>query len=682
MIRKIVFCMLAIAFIFSATFVCAKKNDEKVSSEQKEMTKEERKAKKRLEKEKKKAEKEKQKQEKKLKEQKEEKKGAQEEAKQKAEKESKKKAKEEQKKLEKEKKKAEKEHKKKEEEQKRLEQEKKKEAEEKLKKEEKAKKEAKEAEDRKIKNARKEEAKKQNFWNKMIRSEKTMKAKEEKMQIKSTERMQAAKAREERYLNSLERKNLAAEKRKIRAEKLLVDKNLAKVEREKMMIINKDVRRRDAQADYAQGFYSDLYKRPAWPFEMFYSDKKDIFQVAMKYDYATDAYTSGGSTSDLTALTFGEQSFEFQDLLLAVKMYHKGFLSLKRSIYDAGADRLFDVFYNKKLIFYGESNEFDVSLDFARYIWDKNVLLGVRVPVGYRAHKLKLDSDIKAYEFINNGFYQGSADWETLLAELLNYAIAPKNLSYLPKSSITGLGDISTFLNVQFQTRYVEKFLIGLDVIWPTAKGADIGKLWAPKLGNDFTQVALFASVLFNHQKRCFNPHMFLRGVYQVQGHKDRRVPKIISHTKNNATDVVGPDVMAHGELVHYIGNVFFTEPDTTVPAFADNVESVEIRPGPEVELRIGNIWEKFIWRRAFLDIFYNFRAKWRDHIGNSDLPRDIWDADILKYQTHQLEHKLGLDLTYQIDAQSRLQAGFNWVFAGINVPMTLEGTFAVNVEF
>jgi hypothetical protein len=379
---------------------------------------------------------------------------------------------------------------------------------------------------------------------------------------------------------------------------------------------------------------------------------------------------------------------------LAVKLAKKGILEASFNNNNFGARFLFDTYYNKKLSFLGESNEFDVSLDFARYVWGKNALFGVQIPFGYRAHKLKLSSDIDAFGPAHLQLLTLDGDLNlplgTMPVEMLNYVISPKCLDYLPKSSITGIGDISTFLNFQFKTRYVDRFIVGVDVLWPTAKEADLHKLWAPSLGNDFTKVSLFASVLFNHQKRCFNLHMFLKGTYQVPGHKDRRVPRIINHTEDVGS-VVGASTMAHGELVAYRDEAeqlatgitrFFVEPDTTVPAFADHIKSVDIRPGCEVELRLGNIWEKFIFRRAFLDVFYNFRAKWRDHIGNSDLPRDQWNPDVLKYQTNQLEHKIALDFTYQIDAKSRLQAGFNYVFAGTNVPVTLEGTFAVNVEF
>ena len=90
---------------------------------------------------------------------------------------------------------------------------------------------------------------------------------------------------------------------------------------------------------------------------------------------------------------------------------------------------------------------------------------------------------------------------------------------------------------------------------------------------------------------------------------------------------------------------------------------------------------EQFIFRRAFLDCYYNFRAKGKDWIGGN-LPAETWNTAALSENSHQLEHKVGFDFTYQYDYSARLKLGMNYVFNGINVPETVEGALTLGYEF
>lgn len=678
MMKKLVLGLFAITLLLSGSSVVnarKKKKDaavEQTKDMEKKIRKQEKAEKKRLEQERKKAEKDKKKAEKKTKKSKKEKKCKKDKKtkKNKEDKTAKKIAKEQKKKEKAEKKRLEQERKKSEKEQKA---------------EDKKHKKVLDKQHKEMKKQQVAEKKKQSWWDKLFKKEQKSKARQAKLQLRAEDKERVkfamAEKKEERYWTRLEQKEEADARRRLRKERLEVSKKYEQEKRNRLVANWKGIRRSEVQQDYNDGMYEDLYKKPAWPFEMLFAEHKDLFQVKTWGNYATSAYAANGSSHDLSKLAFGEKDLYFQDLLLALRLEKKGILDNYSILNNAPWDSITGLYYDKKLLFYGESREYGVSLDFARYIKSDNIMIGLQVPFAYKSHRLKFDTDLVPFDRYIPFAEPVIDSYRTQQEEILNWVLAPKGLSYLPKSSITGLGDISTFISFQAHTKYLERWIMGVNVLWPTAKDADTSKLWAPQLGNGFTKVSFYNSVMFNKQSWYFNPHMFIKGTYQVTGHKDRRVPEVITHN-GKGSSVVGDDVMAHGGYVEYVEGKAFTELDCEIPVFADNVRSVKVRPGPEVELRLGNMIEKFIFRRSFLDVYYNFRAKWKDHISYDNLSVCCWDVMKLKENTHQLEHKIGLDFAYQFDIHSRLQFGFNWVFAGINVPENIQGTLAVNVEF
>jgi chemotaxis protein histidine kinase CheA len=465
------------------------------------------------------------------------------------------------------------------------------------------------------------------------------------------------------------------EARNLRKEIMVKEKRLRKLERKDAMANWKKINRAEVEKDYADGMYADLYKQPSWPFAALWPEyHKDLFQVNANYDYATSAFSNNGSGMDLSKLAFGEDSFNFQDILLALKLNTAGTVDQQLN---KDFSRLRNVYANKNLLFLAESEDWELSLDYCRNIKDKDVTFGIQIPLVYKAHKLKLDSNVTGSMY-------------TMLKETLNYVLEPKGMSYEPKSSATGIGDIAAFMNFTVNSRYFEKLAVGFKASIPTAKQANQKRLWAPELGSGgFHQFSVYGSALFNKQRRYFNPHAFLKFDYNWYAYVNRRIPKkvefsgtignTISIDSTNKTNI--KDIMAHGDKVQFKASTPFSEWDTTIPAFADNVRKVRIQPGPQVSLRLGNMIESFIFRRAFFDFYYDFRAKWKDDI-SGDLQRSDWNLDSLKENTHQLEHKLGCDFTYQFDEKARLRTGLMYTFAGINVPETIHANLALGIEF
>ncbi|MBU4387610.1 hypothetical protein KJ644_04010 [Candidatus Dependentiae bacterium] len=471
--------------------------------------------------------------------------------------------------------------------------------------------------------------------------------------------------------------------RKLRKDKDIAKKNMQVVARQKAMKKWKIINKNEVASDYVDGRYADLFVRPNWPFYMLYSENTNLLNIDSEYNYATNCYNSKGSTQDLSALAFGEQSFTFSDILLALKLRKRfvGANNVLTSVSDAVYPwkDLVTNLYDKKLIFHAESNEFKVNFNYSRYIAQKDILIGIQIPVGYKARKLKFDSDITTQSSANIT----DAYTRTFLHEDFDYILKAKGINYSEKNSITGIGDISAFINFNLHPKAVEKFNFGARIIFPTSKDPSVNKLMAPELGVGFTQISLFGATLFNKQKQWFNPHAFIQATYLLAGHKDKRVPKVITYDGASPADgtVVGASTMAHGDRVKYHA-IAFSEPDVAIPAFADNVKTIKIRPGAKFDLRIGNVFEKFLSRRGFLDLFYDFSAKLKDDILNTGLDEDEWQTYRLNENTMKLEHTLGLNFEYQFDIHSRLNLGCKYVFAGINAPQIFNANLGFNVEF
>lgn len=486
-----------------------------------------------------------------------------------------------------------------------------------------------------------------------------------------------------------ERDREADYQRQLRKEKLIAEKDMRTKLRSKSLMQWKAMRLADLSQDYADGQYADLYKRPAWPFYMLFADEKNLLQINTSFEHATNWFNSVGSTQDLSAGTFGEQDFYWRDILLALDLNKRtvGANTVLTAVdtnypweHLAGGDGDDSALYNKKLIFFGSENKLSLDINYGRYIKDKDVFIGIEVPVAYKQTRLKFDTDVipcngENADTIDNIYLR------TFQRELFDYVLRAKNLYYHEKTSTIGLGDISTLINFNVNTKYVEKLKWGGKIVWPTAKDADTKKLFAPELGKGFTQFKVFSSVMFNKQSKYFNPHMFMELTYVWEGHKNKRVPKVVTFDGVNPNPNTLEGVVALGDRVQY-NAIAFSEPDSKIVAFADNVKSVKIRPGAEFNFRLGNIWEKLICRRAFLDVYYDFRGKIKDKILNSGLSESEWQVSRLEENTMQIEHKAGFDFSYQYDIHSRLNLGAQYTFAGINVPDTFKADLGIEVEF
>ena len=119
---------------------------------------------------------------------------------------------------------------------------------------------------------------------------------------------------------------------------------------------------------------------------------------------------------------------------------------------------------------------------------------------------------------------------------------------------------------------------------------------------------------------------------------------------------------------------------DSLVNNMGDTVTTVKMIRGPELKVRLGNMVEHCFMRRGFLDMFYDLRIKGRDYI--SGVSADDFNIELLRKNSYQVEHRLGLDYSYQFDLFTRARLGLAYTVAGKNVPKALDLSGSLNCAF
>ncbi len=438
------------------------------------------------------------------------------------------------------------------------------------------------------------------------------------------------------------------------------------------------------------GTFDYVYTITSWPFSASVPKKHDLINFRLKYQYATKSYSSSNHTQDMSKLIFGEQPIRIQDILLVSKLIKDG-----KVVGPAGAlDSNFYLYYlaDEVISFDANFEEWRGSFDYSRK-FSNGLTLGLQIPLVHRTHKLKLRTAVSQTNQANLTGNVSNTDnfpdiynqnFDNFFLDILN----DKDIKYHPKNTVSGLGDISIFLNTAIKSKDAEMFVMGIKVMFPTARDRDLHKLWDAEVGNGgFTELSLFTGLLFNYNS-SFNPHVFLQTTYSLPAYVDRRVPRrrVYSELENKTgflSDEVsqGLEGIIFADEVSYKLNTGFDYSDSSIRRFSTQTARIKIHRGPEINFKLGNIFERFIDRRAFLDIFYAFRAKGRDYV-SANLDKNRYDASILVQNSFEVAHKVGLSFNYHTNEYLRIEAGGLYTFSGKNVPELFEANAALMWEF
>ncbi|NDD54589.1 hypothetical protein EBZ39_12065, partial [bacterium] len=354
----------------------------------------------------------------------------------------------------------------------------------------------------------------------------------------------------------------------------------------------------------------------------------------------------------------------------------------------------------------GRVESYGAHIALSRAIWGDLVAVGCDLPVLYRKNTLRVDYDFSNREKLLGSKTRGRVDAVGIQGGVTNQflerygnnpdrylkdVLAAKGISELGGSA-AGLGDMALFVSSQFHSAHFDKLVAGLRFQMPTGKKQSMNKLWAPDLGNGgFTEISAFGNMFVSY-KKFVNPHASVSAGFSLPGNVDRRVPKLITVTNSGGAPAMVNTLLAADQKLAFADRISlagtggvadkntFSAFDSLIPNFGDTVSSVRITRGAELKMRLGNIVEQFISRRAFLDLFYDFRAKMKDSA--SGLPGDQYDMESVRRHTNQLEHRLGFDYSYQFDLEARLRLGMRYTVAGRNVPKLFEAVGSVNYAF
>jgi len=423
-----------------------------------------------------------------------------------------------------------------------------------------------------------------------------------------------------------------------------------------------------------------VYKVPSWPLCAEPFDDKDKIEINMRYQNAGNSFSSGGHTQDITKLVFGEPAMYVRDILLVSKLVEQNQVLDYSSGNGLGTGGYLGEAAKQLLCFDGSIDDFQISFGYVRHFMDNDISLGLELPFHIRKHNLKLTTTSCSLMRYNEAF---QAKYGDCFKEFVKDILCNKNSVLTEGDTEAGIGDISVFVNFELKSRHFERMLLGAKVLFPTAKERNVHKLWDPELGNGgFTELTAFGAILFA-TNAYFNPHAFVQVVYCLPADATRRISSWKQYTEpaGGAIHELG-NLLAMGELVRTIpGTTDFTMLDATFRRFSTETQRVRMRKGAEINLRVGNMFEKFISDRGFFDIFYDIRLKDRDYINTRNLDCSFY-PEILKQNTYQVEHRFGANFSYQFDNHVRAMLGGMYSFAGHNVPKTIEFNGALSVEF
>jgi hypothetical protein len=448
-----------------------------------------------------------------------------------------------------------------------------------------------------------------------------------------------------------------------------------------------------------------FYKVPEWSFKTQPFMQKNSFQLDIKFDFVNQAFYSGGESQDLSNLIFRQSDLTLKDILLASRLMKEDLVAWAVNTTTGVPDTQYNklhylyILADQPIIFDASYSKQIVDFNFARHFNDGGISLGFMLPILRRNNKIKLTSQISSAdrESLRKAIYTPTdicgptapkppdfLDKYDTLENFLEDILDKKGMSFNKNDQAFGFGDLFLFFNYEIEWKEVERFFVGLNLVLPTANGADTSKLWGPDLGNGgFYFVEPHLSLLFS-ENRYFNPHIFLNAKIGLPAKVDKRVPKFVSY------DGIDPsqgrkatDLMIFGNEVYLLGadGVFTNELDAYSRGFADEAQKINIIPGPKIFMRVGNIVENFFSKYGFFDLFYDFGAKWKDYT-RGWLNSDEYDSSYITDNSWYYEHRVGLSYSHQVDRFFRFNVGFLYTFAGENVEELFRLNLGINIKF
>jgi len=496
------------------------------------------------------------------------------------------------------------------------------------------------------------------------------------------------------------RKELRKQTKKQRKKTSKEEGKLLKEERRELKRKWREKRYAKVKEDEYNGKFADLYHVPSWPSYGWFFDENHHASFILRYQTADRTYGSRGGNSNLSEHVFGASTIELKDILLTSKLIGEGLVAPPAG--QPLENNFVDFLATTKLKLAASEEELETSLDLVRQFFGNDLAVGISLPLVYKRHSL--DIDVKLPDGVFDNMTQTLRDEQTnqvigttfrqmyggLFDEFLKDIFVRKGMNKHGSRNRFGFGDLTLFTFLNLHSRAWDRLIIGVRARIPTAAAPSHKVFWDPQLGNGgFAEISFYSGLLMSKDYKI-NPHIFWEATYRIPDRVRRRVPQIkefngqtragAGTSFESADGVTTAELLVLGEQVQFKNGTPFSQPDTVLKEFADQTRRLRIGGRFEAFLKVGNVFEKFIFRRGFLDVFYDLSLKDRDIVRNVD---DIeWVKRVLEKDTVHIAHRLGCEYSYQFDAKSRARVGASYVFAGRNAPVLIQFNAALSVEF
>lgn len=429
-------------------------------------------------------------------------------------------------------------------------------------------------------------------------------------------------------------------------------------------------------------------------------------KVAFYFTGEDGAYDCCGCSNTLSSLIFKKDSVTIKDIYLFSKLSDDNKVRITNCVARAperggvpigGVGVVFGGFRDDlyttllapvELVFNADQSEFCLNFSALRKFdigcsERLSLVLGLEVPVKSKKHSL--DLDCVGGELFRRGFVPDSTQRETALKQFfrefadvndfINRAVLePKGLTFETEQRVTGLGDISAFLSLE----YVQDFVLegGLAFVFPTGGGGKGCTVWEPIIGNGGSfQFSPFLQFLWYSSSPYLNPFGRMAVEFSTSYNSDTtRVPTIVSSDVvrtmvKNVEGLSAPDTFQD----FYVDS--FSEFDSCVALFADKTPCIKKKPGTRILFGFGNYSYKLFHVDLRLGLFYDYYRKTKDSFWvnqdklDCDCEAPCIDEKTMEDCSSETGHNFSANLTYKFSNMFELGFGGQFTFLGRNVP-------------
>lgn len=419
------------------------------------------------------------------------------------------------------------------------------------------------------------------------------------------------------------------------------------------------------------------------------------------------AFDCDGCSNTLSSLIFKKDTVTIQDIYLFSKLSNDNKVRITNCVARAperggvpigGTGVVFGGFRDDlyttllapvKLVFDADQTEQCLNISAMRrfdvgHSAKGSLTLGFDVPLKSKKHSLM--ASYVGGELFRRGFVPDTTQRETAVKQffrdfadvndfITRAVLAPKELTLQASQRVSGLGDISVFASIDYETDYIVE--LGLSVVFPTSGKGKGRTVWEPIIGNGGSfQFSPFAQFLWYSSSPYLNPFARVAVEFSSKQNSDTtRVPTIVAQTELVRTMVKDVEGLSAPDTFENFYVDRFSEFDSCVALFAGKTPCISKKPGTKILFGFGNYAYKLFHADLRLGLLYDYYRKTKDSFEvnannlDCDCVPDCIDEKTMEKCSNETAHNFGANLTYKFSNMFELGVGGQFTFLGRNVP-------------